>query len=182
MWHPLAGFSSSSLAWLFMLTLVGSGFVFFTLETMARRLRNNVAPRGIASLECADEPDSCRRILDSWDDHSIEAAERHLTLDFIFIPLYTTSLAVLGIAASRWFAASGFIWLSNFAMILAWSQWLYGLIEIASNCFMLRTLQVRPNVPDGLPQMSAWCSRIKIFILFMSGAFGMLGLLTAFAA
>lgn len=182
MWHPLAGFSSSGLLWLFMLTLIGSGFVFFALETMGRRLRTNVAPRGIASLETADTPDSCRRILESWDDLSLQAAERHLTMDFVFIPLYTTFLAILGIAASRWFAASGLIWLSNFAMILAWTQWLIGLLEIASNCTMMRTLQVSPDVPDGLPQMSAWCSRLKTFILFMSGIFGLLGLLTSFAA
>ena len=161
MWHPLADFTSSGLTWLFMLMLIGGGFVFFALQSMGRRLRTNVAPRGIASLECATTPEQCQSILDSWDDASLDAAQRHLTLDFVFIPLYTTLLAILGIVASRWFAAIGLVWLSDLSMILAWTQWLIGLLEVVSNCAMMRTLQVNPDVPEALPHLSVWCARIK---------------------
>jgi hypothetical protein len=182
MWHPLAGLTTSGLTWLFMLSLIGTGFVFVALESLGRRLRTHVAPRGIASLESADTPEVCQSILASWNDLSHDAAQHHLTLDFVFIPLYTTLLTILGIAASRWFAASGLLWLSNLAMILAWTQWLIGLLEIASNCAMMRILQVHPDVPEGLPPLSAWCARIKIFVLFMAGFFGIFGLLSSFTS
>lgn len=182
MWHPFAGFSSSGLTWLFMLSLIGSGFLLFALESLGRRLRTNVAPRGIASLEAADSPDQCARILDSWDDVALDAAQRYLTMDFLFVPAYTTLLAILGVVASNWFAARGFNWLSDLTMVLAWTQWLIGLLDIASNCAMMRTLQVSPDVPEGLPQLSSWCARIKIFVLFMAAFFGFFGLLSSFSA
>jgi hypothetical protein len=164
------------------LSLIGTGFVFVGLESLGRRLRTNVAPRGIASLESADTPEVCQRIMASWDDLSLDAAEQHLSLDFVFIPLYTTLLAVVGIAASRWFTASGLVWLSGLAIVLAWTQWLIGLLEIASNCAMMRTLQVNPDVPEGLPRLSAWCTRIKVFLLFMAGFLGIFGLLSSFTS
>ncbi len=181
MWHPLASYGTGGLSWLFMLTLLGGGFLMFALESLGRRLRTNAAPRGIASLECAESPEQCRRIMDSWDDVALDAAQRYLTMDFLFIPAYTTLLTILGICASRWFAMRGFDWLSDVTMILAWSQWLIGLLEVASNCAMLRTLQVHPDVPDGLPQLSSWCSRIKVFVLLMAGFFGAFGLLSSFS-
>ena len=181
MWHPLAGYSSSGLSWLFMMSLIGGGFLLFTLESLGRRLRTNIAPRGIASLESADTPEHCRRIIDSWDEVSRDAAQRYLAMDFVFIPVYTTLLTIMGVVASRWFAERGMVWLSDLTMILAWSQWFIGLLEIASNCAMLRTLQVAPDVPESLPQLNAWCSRIKVFVLFMAGFFGLFGLLSAFS-
>ncbi len=181
MWHPLAEFSPTGLMWLFMAALIGTIFLFFALESSARRLRTSVAPRGIASLETADTQQQCRQIIDSWDDVAVESARRNLTLDFFFIPFYTTLLAILGVLAARWFATREMFWMSDLAMVLAWAQWLIALFDVASNSALLRTLQVYPDVPDHLPQMSTWCARLKMFMIGMAIFFGFFGLVSSVA-
>jgi hypothetical protein len=181
MWHPLADFTPTALTWLFMATLIGTVFLFFVLESSARRLRTSAAPRGIASLETAETQEQCRAVINSWDDTSLESARRNLTLDFFFIPLYTTLLAILGVLAAHWFASREMRWMSDLAMLLAWAQWLIALFDVASNSALLRTLQVYPDVPDHLPQMSTWCARLKMLMIGMAVFFGFFGLVSSIA-
>jgi hypothetical protein len=181
MWHPLAGFQPETLTWLFMLLLIATVLFFFWLESTGRRLRTAEAPLGIVSLELADTPERARQIIDSWGETARDAARRNLSMDFVFIPLYTTLLAVAGIMASRWFVAGGYVWMGNLAVALAWGQWIAGLFDAAENCALLRTLQVHPDIPDGLPQMSSWCARIKFLLIIAAVFFSLFGLATSLA-
>jgi len=144
MWHPLLTFSPTALGWLFFALLVGTIVLFLRLETLGRRLKTSI---------------------DSWDEEALEDARRHLCLDFFFIPIYSTALAILGILSARWFGEKGLYWLSSLSMWLAWGQWVAALFDFAGTATLLRVLQMYPEVPERLPQLSGWCARIKFFLI-----------------
>ena len=177
-WHPFLSIANESLTWWFMATLIGSGFCFFVLNATGRRLRTNEAPMGVVTLAMAETGNQSRRVISSWDETAKDAAWRNLSLDYIFIPLYTTALAILAIKASHWFAESNALWLSNLAIAFAWGAWLAGLLDVGENSALLRSLQVYPDVPDGLAQMASWCARLKFLLIGLAAVLALFGFVT----
>lgn len=179
MWHPLLTFSPTALGWLFFVLIVGTVVLFLRLETLGRRLKTSVAPLGIVSLDMSLSSRESEAIIDSWDEDAIEDARRHLCLDFFFIPVYSTALAILGIMSARWFGEKGLHWLSSLSMWLAWGQWVAALFDFAGTATLLRILQMYPEVPERLPQMSGWCARIKFFLILAAVICCLFGLVTS---
>ena len=95
--------------WWFVLLAVASGFCFFWLQTLSRRLRTEVAPLGMVSLQLANSGASSREVVASWGNPERDSAERSLCLDYAFIPLYTTALALLSIMARARFRGSRYV-------------------------------------------------------------------------
>ena len=177
-WHPFLTVTQESLSWWFIVTLVSSGFCFFFLSATGRRLRTSEAPMGIVSLAMSDTGSRSRRVISSWDAGAQQDAWRNLSLDYVFIPLYTTALAILAIKTSHWFAESNAIWMSNLAIALAWGAWLAGILDVGENSALLRSLQVYPDVPDGLAQLASWCARVKFLLLGMAALLTLVGFVT----
>ncbi len=173
MWHPLASLDSSTLVWVLILCAAVAGALFFRLENLARPLRNSVAPLGIVSLAISLSPRESDGILQSWEEEGRSAARRHLSLDYLLIPFFSTALAVLGLLASRWFARSGHETFSQLAVILAWGQWGMALLDFVENTLLLRVLQVFPFVSQQLTNMAGGCARIKTagVVLFVGAGF-----------
>lgn len=179
MWHPLLFFSPTQLGWLFFILLVATVLMFLRLESLGRRLKTAAAPLGIVSLDMSLSSRESRNIIDSWDDQAREDARRHLCLDFFFIPVYTTALAILGIMSARWFAEKGLTGMSTFAMWLAWGQWIAGLFDYAGSSTLLRVMQMYPDIPERLPNLAGWCSRIKFLLIFAAVLCCVFGLMTS---
>lgn len=179
MWHPLFSLSPTTLGWLFIILLIATVLLFLRLETLGRRLKTSVAPLGITSLEMSRSSSHSAAIIDSWDEDAREDARRHLCLDFFFIPVYTTALAILGLMSARWFADKGLTGLSTLAMWLAWGQWIAGLFDYASSSTLLRILQMHPDIPERLPNLAGWCARAKFFLIFAAVLCSLFGLMTS---
>lgn len=179
MWHPLLTFSPTALGWLFVVLLIGTVVLFLRLETLGRRLKTSAAPLGIVSLDMSLSSRESESIIASWDDEAREDARRHLCLDFFFIPIYTTALAILGLMSSRWFAEKGLMGMSSLSMWLAWGQWVAGLFDFAGTSTLLRILQMYPDIPDRLPGLAGWCARVKFFLILAALLFSLFGLVTS---
>lgn len=177
-WHPFLSITNEALTWWFMATLIGSGFCFLVLSATGRRLRTNDAPMGIVSLAMADTGSQSRRVISSWDEFAQETAWKNLSLDYVFIPLYTTALAMLSIKTAHWFVDIDAVWMSNLAIVFAWGVWLAGLLDVAENSALLRCLQVYPDVPDGLAQMASWCARLKFLLIGLGVLLALFGFVT----
>lgn len=162
MWHPLAGLEAASLTWLLVISAAVAGVIFLRLENTGRALRNSVAPLGIVSLSTAATPRESGGILRSWDDEGRAAARRHLTLDYAFIPFFSTAVTILGILSARWFDRHGHTTYAQIAMGLAWGQWIVALFDFAENSFLLRILQLYPEVPTSMTRLVGGCARIKL--------------------
>ena len=167
MWHPLSEVHPTTLIWLLAILALATAILFVRLGTLARRLKTTAAPLGIVSLEMSLSSGESRRIIDSWDGPAREDAKQHLCLDYWYIPIYTTALAIVGLFSAGWFAERGMENLSWLAMLLAWGQWAAGMFDFAQNSTMLRILQLHPDIPDRLTRLTGLCARLK-FLLVMA--------------
>ena len=179
MWHPLEYFSRGALGWLLLALMAFAIVLYLRLQSLGRRLRNATAPLGIVSLEMCLSSEESRGIIESWDEDAREDARRMLCLDYFFIPIYTTAMAILGVLASRWFAAKGLSSMGTIAMYLAWGQWLAGLFDFTENSALLRILSMYPDIPDGLTQLAGWSARIKFLLIIMAVLCCLFGLVTS---
>lgn len=179
MWHPLLSLTPTVQGWLFLVLLIGTVLLFLRLENLGRRLRTSTAPMGIVSLDMSLSSRESESIIDSWDDEAREDARKHLCMDFFFIPIYSTALAILGVMSARWFGAKGLTMLSSLAIWLAWGQWIAGLLDFAGSSTLLRTLQMYPEIPERLPNVSGWCARLKFFLILAAILCSLFGLVTS---
>ncbi len=179
LWHPLLALSPAGLGWLLVVLLAGSAVLFVRLEAVGRRLRTDTAPLGIVSLELCLSVEESRAVIESWDEAARVDARTYLCWDYFFIPLYTTALAILGIMASRWFAAKGLDGLATLAMILAWGQWIAGLFDFTENSTLIRILSMHPTIPPALPRLAGWCARMKFLCVLLGLLCCLMGLVTA---
>jgi hypothetical protein len=179
MWHPFHGLAPTALGWLLLVLMVGCVVLFVRLETLARRLKTSRAPWGIVSLELALSAEEAQDVISSWEPAERANARRHLILDYWFIPFYTTALAILGVIASRWFAVRGLSGMSTLAVVLAWGQWLAGLLDFVCNSALLRMLQTHPEIPQRLPHLAGWCARAKFLLIMLAVGCCLFGLLTS---
>ena len=58
-------------------------------------LTNDVAPNGIVSFELAKELEVSKNILNSWDTHAKTSAGMSMGLDFLFLIIYASFIALL---------------------------------------------------------------------------------------
>ncbi len=181
MWHPLEYLSPRMLGWLLLALMAAAIVLYVRLQSLGRRLRNGMAPLGIVSLEMCLSSAESRGIIESWDEDAREDARRLLCLDYFFIPIYTTALAVLGVMASRWFLDRGLSSLASIAIVLAWGQWVAGLFDFTENSALLRILSMYPDIPDGLAVLAGWSARIKFLLIIMAVLCCLFGLVTSLA-
>ena len=127
--HPLECISSAARKPLFFAFLAGTLVLFAVFQLLDAPLRTSAAPNGIVSFELAGTPFQSQAIIDSWHEmaylvssvegepvpgfinHAYSFAVFGLGIDYLFMPIYSTALA-LGIllAASKhqnWFAVFG---------------------------------------------------------------------------
>ncbi len=181
MWHPLSALSPSLLGWLLLFLLVFAVLMFVRLESLGRRLKTGSAPLGIISLEMSLTAEQSESIIDSWDADAREDARKHLCLDYFFIPIYTTALAILGILSRHWFLDKGLTGMASLAVVLAWAQWVAGLLDFAENSTLLRILNMYPTIPERLPRIAGWCARTKFLLILLSILCCLFGLVASLA-
>ena len=166
MWHPLNTLEPTTLGWMLALLIIAAVLLFVRLASLTRRLKTGMAPLGIVSLEMSLSSGESRRIIDSWDKQARADARQHLCLDYWFIPIYSTALAIVGLLSAGWFAERGMENLSWLAMLLAWGQWAAAMFDFTQNSTMLRILQMHPDIPERLTRLTGLCARLK-FLLIM---------------
>jgi len=181
-WHPFIDWSMSTLGWTLTVFVILTIVCFVVLESMARRLITAAAPMGIVSFELAATAEESREIVASWDEGTREIARQNLWWDYLFIPLYTTTLAILGIMSAHWFTSRGLHGLSNLAILLAWGQWLAGLLDFAENSALLRALELYPEIPEGLPRLSSTCARCKFVLVVLAAVCCFFGLMLSLSS
>ena len=128
--HPLnivpVNYRARLFASLFILTLA----VMAALNILGEPLITEAAPAGIISYEFAANEKTAQSILDSWDDRAKIFAGFNLGLDYLFLILYasTIALAIILLADKNLGRAVLFL-----ATALAWGQWLAAGLDAVEN-------------------------------------------------
>lgn len=161
--HPLLSVPRPFRPPLFLLFLALTVVTMLALNVTGRVLITDAAPSGIVSYEFAGDVISAGEMIGSWDGTARISAGFSLGLDYLYLVLYSTTIAM----ALLWLTAGRSpVWLAVVAGGLAWGQWLAAALDAVENCALFTMLLNTPS--DPWPQVAWWCAAIK-FALITAG-------------
>lgn len=159
--HPLAAIAAVHRPRAFVALLITTGLLILTLNVLGAPLRTEAAPAGIISFEFAGEPETAQRIVGSWSPTTRIWAGFNLGLDYLFMIVYSTTIAlgIVWIAQAR--AAAK--WIGSLALLLAWGQWLAAGLDAVENAALMTSLVRTPAAP--FPQIAWWSAALKFALV-----------------
>jgi hypothetical protein len=159
------------LFWSLLGLTVASGVGLIALD---QRLRTAEAPKGILSLEFAGSAGEVRRILGSWDDRACLDAAFILGLDYLFLVAYSSLLALGCVMTADKLRARGSPG-ARLGGLLAWGQWLAGLLDAMENAALLAALHGAEE--EIWPAIASHCARVKFGLVGAGMAYSLIGLI-----
>ncbi len=171
--HPLIWLAEERREAAFWVLLTATLIVFAAISALDVPLHTSAAPDGIVSFELARNPVAAQAILDSWDASARVYAGLSLGVDYLFIVLYASTIA-LGcvLVGTRLDGAA-----ARLATWLAWAQVLAATLDAAENWALIRWLLGSRSA--FWPPVAAWCATVKFALVglglaFVLGGAGML--------
>lgn len=147
----------------FLVFLVLTLLTMFALNLTGRSLFTSAAPSGIISYEFAGDVPTAGEIIDSWDESARINAGFNIGLDYLYLVLYSSTIAM----ALLWLSENLPVrWLVSLAILLAWAQWLAAALDAIENYALFTMLAQVPAEP--WPQIAWWCAALK-FALIIAG-------------
>jgi hypothetical protein len=162
--HPLLKAPQNDRLPVFLLFLTLTLLTMFALNVTGRSLITEAAPAGIISYEFAGDVTTASAIIQSWDATAQIFAGFNLGLDYLYLVLYATTIAMAILWLSDGLTKSRLI--AVVALALAWGQWLAAGLDAIENLALLVMLVEQPAEP--WPQIAWWGAVIK-FSLVIAG-------------
>ena len=186
--HPLDFIPNNSRKPIFWAFLAGTLSLYAVFGILDIPLRTSAAPSGILSFELAGTPFQAQAIIDSWHEmayllSSVEGqpvpglvsrayafAVFGLGLDYLFMPVYATALA-LGI-----FLAAGRHpgWFATFGAWLGWGAYAAALFDAVENYALARMLMMN-QVWSPYPEVAAFSASVKFILLSLGLVYALVG-------
>jgi hypothetical protein len=165
--HPLDHIPNEQRRVIFIIGFVMTIAVMISLNISGKALSTPEVPSGIITYEFAADEDDVRDIFHSWAEHEPEPSQYkviagfNLGLDFLYLPAYSTTIA-MGIL---WITRSLFKRRSIIlaAVLLAWGQWVAAVLDIVENVALYKMLLDGPT--GSLPQVASICALIKFILV-----------------
>ena len=172
MHHPFERIPTSKRWQIFVPLLVLTLAVMAVLNVVDGPLKTGAAPRGIVSYELAGSVAGARAILDSWSSQARVYAGFSLGFDFLFMVLYSVTIAYACVWVSG--GLQGF-WrpLASAGLLLAWGQGVAALLDATENAALLVMLFGVPAVP--WPQVARGCATVKFTLVFLGLVYAIVG-------
>ena len=127
--------SERKLTWVLLLWLIA---LMVALHFFDAYLKNNVCKNGIVSFELAKNVEVSTAILHSWNAQANSAAGLNLGLDFLFLIIYPTFLALLihKLNERLWVKHS----FHTVGVVLIWASFVMGLSDAIENMALVTLL------------------------------------------
>lgn len=173
--HPFEKTSADNRWAVFLPLLLLTLIVMAVLNVIGIPLNTEAAPQGIISYELAGNVPTAQAILDSWDSRARVHAGFSLGFDFLFLALYSITIAY----ACVWVAHS---WrdsrrkpafMASLGLLLAWGQWLAGFLDGVENTALWIVLSKGAASP--WPQIARWCAVVKFALVILGIVYALLG-------
>lgn len=171
--HPFASAKERRRTAVFWLLAALTLVVLVVLQVVGRPLQTAAAPQGIVSYELAGDAASTQAILDSWDLNARVHAGFSLGLDYLFMPLYATTIALGCLWGANTLLRRGWP-LVALGELLAWGVWLAALCDVVENITLWRLLVGPVAVP--WPELARWCALIKFSLVGLGLVYVMVAL------
>lgn len=163
--HPFTSLTPSTQKKVFLFLCVFTIIVQGTLIMLGKPLINESAPLGIVSFEFARTLPQAQRMTDLWGQSGQIYAALNLGLDYLFLVLYPTSIALgcVLIASTPVFNHMRF---SGAGVLLSWGQFGAGGLDAVENFALIKVLF--GSQQPAWPELAWWCALIK-FALVLAG-------------
>ena len=186
--HPLESIPSTSRKPWFWTFLAGTLILFAVFRVLDAPLRTTAAPNGIVSFELAGTPFQAQAIIDSWHEAAFLAssvagqpvpglvsrayafATFGLGIDYLFMPVYATALA-LGILLASGRHGS---WFRTFGAWLGWGAYTAALFDAVENYALARMLLIN-QVWSPWPETAAFSASVKFLLLLLGLFYALVG-------
>lgn len=177
MQHPLESILNRKSVFLTLLGLTLA--IMLVMSSAGSRLNTDAAPYGIVSFELARSPQRAQAILDSWDQAAQVQAAFIQGLDFLYLLLYSTTIAIACLWAGKTLGKAGWP-LAALGTLLAWGLWLAALSDALENLALVEILFGRNTTP--WPEIAAACAIIKFSLIFLGLVYALYALLIKLVA
>jgi len=157
----------------FISLLVTTLLIMFIMNFIAIPLTTEAAPQGIVSFELAGGVSTSQEILDSWDTNAQMHAAYSLGLDYLFLLLYSSAIALACVWTGEILRDNHWP-LSSLAIPLAWSLWVAAFLDIVENISLSIILFGTNQVP--WPEIARVSALIKFAFVFLGLVYAFFGL------
>ena len=186
--HPLDFVPPANRKPIFFAFFAGTLVLFSVFRVLDDPLKTPAAPNGFLSFELAGTPFQAQAIIDSWLElaylvssvagepvpglvgRAFSFAAFGLGLDYLFIPVYATALA-LGILLTMDKHGG---WFSSFGTWLGWGAYAAALFDAVENYALARMLLMN-QVWSPYPQVAAFSASVKIVLLLLGLFYALVG-------
>ena len=156
---------------LLILTLL-TVLLLFVMNWIGVPLITSIAPAGIVSFEFAGNALRVEEILNSWDHWAQLFASLSLGLDYLFMLVYSSAIALACVMAGD--ALLGMRWLlPSLGVPLAWGQWTAALFDAVENYALIYILT--NGVFSPWPEISRFCATIKFTLIALGMLYSLYG-------
>jgi hypothetical protein len=126
------------------------------------------ASTGIVAFELAGSTARSTQMIASWDARARNFAAFGLGFDFLFMPIYATTLSAATLLARKRRPGA---W-SQAGAILGWSSYLATLFDAVENIALFSSLN---GSLGNNPQIALGCASLKFGLILLSLAYGLVG-------
>lgn len=162
--HPLLNMQyhrrNSFFLLLFSLTVV----VMLVMNNVGSKLNTETAPYGIISFELAGTTQRAQAILDSWDAEAKVQAAFVQGLDFLYLVVYSTAIALACLWAGETLKKAG--WPpDSLGIPLAWGLWIAAICDAIENIALV--VMLFGSIINPWPAIAIVCAVIKFALIFL---------------
>ena len=157
--------------WLILLCIV-TLLVMGVLNIVDIPLKTPAVPMGIVSFELAGDFTTAQAMVRSWDHNAQIYAGFSLGLDYLFMVLYSTTIALACVMAAR---RLKLLWrvIALVGVILAWGQWLAAILDGLENYALFVLLLGLEN--PLWPVVAWWCATVKFSLVILGIGYSLVG-------
>jgi hypothetical protein len=172
--HPLQAIPPANRKKWFWSLLIATLAWMALMQIVNLPLITPAAPQGIISFELAGRPASAAAMLASWTPLAQKYAALGLGLDYIFMLLYATTIALACLWAGDVLQRGGWPG-GRLGVGLAWGQWIAAALDALENLALALILLDHPTAPWAA--IARVCAALKFALIFLGLVYAFLGLL-----
>jgi hypothetical protein len=160
MYHPLNSIPRKSRLPSFLWLLAGTIGI-----TAAFRLIGPFKPN-IVDFEFAGCQAKAAEIINAWDAVAKYQACFNLGFDYLYMPVYSTTIALACVMGAGVWASKGW---NTAGMLLAWGLWLAALLDAIENVGLINQMLHGPS--ELYAALAAWCATGKFSLILLGLAY-----------
>jgi hypothetical protein len=166
--HPLESITNRRK--IFIWLLVATALLFFSFRFIGPDKPN------IVQYELAGSSIASQAIIDTWTPIDRIRAGFSLGIDYLFMPLYSTALALACVLAAGVLTSKRW---RSIGLLLAWGAWLAAIFDATENLALTKIL-FDLNAIDPWPQIAAFCATIKFTLIAIGAIYALVGVIARF--